>query len=100
METSWNQARCATGDRRVVSLFFSDDSLDIEDAKLICAPCPLRVECLRGAVERQEPAGVWGGHLFERGRAVADPQPRGRPPREFLERQVAVERELAALGIA
>lgn len=100
MEQRWSQARCATDDRRVVALFFSDDALDIEDAKLVCAPCPLRVECLKGAAERQEPAGVWGGHLFERGKAVAEAQPRGRPPKDFIRRQVEVERELAALGIA
>jgi WhiB family transcriptional regulator, redox-sensing transcriptional regulator len=99
METRWEEARCATGEPRVWKLFFSDDPLDIEDAKILCRECPLRVECLRGAVDREEPAGVWGGHLFERGRAVAEPQPRGRPPKEFLRRQVEVERELAALGI-
>lgn len=99
MEPRWDQARCATGEPSIVHLFFSDDPLDIEDAKLLCGPCPLRIECLRGAVERQEPAGVWGGHLFERGRAVAEPQPRGRPPKDFIRRQDEVERELAALGI-
>ena len=31
------------------------------DAIRICASCPQREPCLRAAVERAEPAGIWGG---------------------------------------
>jgi WhiB family redox-sensing transcriptional regulator len=30
-------------------------------AKRICAPCPVRLECLRYALETREPHGIWGG---------------------------------------
>ena len=31
------------------------------DAKAACALCPVRTDCLRLAVERNEPVGIWGG---------------------------------------
>lgn len=30
-------------------------------AKRICAACPVRMECLEAAIERNERFGVWGG---------------------------------------
>jgi hypothetical protein len=45
----------------------------------LCAPCPIRLACLAVAVERREVAGVWGGHIFHRGRIVAQKRGRGRP---------------------
>lgn len=36
----------------------------VEQAKAICAGCPVRAECLEGAVERGERHGIWGGRLF------------------------------------
>ena len=52
-------------------LWFSDSPAELELAKSLCGDCPLRVECLAGAVERAEPWGVWGGEIFERGAVVA-----------------------------
>src|SRR5436190_1071091 len=60
-------------------LWFSDSPAQLELAKSLCADCPLRVECLAGAVERSEPWGVWGGEIFERGAVVPRKRPRGRP---------------------
>jgi WhiB family redox-sensing transcriptional regulator len=37
------------------------------------------VGCLSGALERNEPWGVWGGELLEEGRVCATKRPRGRP---------------------
>lgn len=34
---------------------------DAEPGRLICAGCPVRVECLRDAVARREVHGMWGG---------------------------------------
>jgi len=51
-------------------LWFSDSPAQLELAKSLCGDCPLRVECLAGAVERNEPWGVWGGEIFERGAVV------------------------------
>ena len=41
--------------------------------------CPVRIECLAGALNRGEPWGVWGGELFVHGTVVARKRPRGRP---------------------
>jgi hypothetical protein len=30
-------------------------------AVAVCRPCPVRRECLAGALTRREPDGVWGG---------------------------------------
>src|ERR687886_467350 len=65
-------------------LWFSDSPTDLELAKSLCGDCPLRVECLAGAVERAEPWGVWGGEIFERGAVVPRKRPRGRPRKEDL----------------
>jgi len=60
-------------------LFFSELPADIEHAKSLCQECPVRPECLDGALERREPWGVWGGELFVHGVIVARKRPRGRP---------------------
>ncbi|HEX4981943.1 MAG TPA: WhiB family transcriptional regulator [Ilumatobacteraceae bacterium] len=74
-------ARCADGNGTLTPLFFSDNVIDIARAKAICAKCALRVECLAGALEREEPWGVWGGELIATGRIVAHKRPCGRPPK-------------------
>ena len=33
----------------------------IEAAKEICLPCPVRMECLEWAIETRQDSGVWGG---------------------------------------
>lgn len=60
-------------------LFFAELPHHIEQAKLVCAPCPVRSACLAGALARAEPWGVWGGQLLVRGAIVARKRPRGRP---------------------
>jgi len=62
-------------------LFFADAPATIEFAKTVCGPCPLRAECLEGALRRKEPHGVWGGQLFQNGVVIARKRPRGRPPK-------------------
>ena len=39
----------------------------------------VRAQCLEGALSRQEPAGVWGGELFEDGQVIAKKRKAGRP---------------------
>jgi WhiB family redox-sensing transcriptional regulator len=63
-------------------LFFAAMPLDVERAKEICGPCPLREECLAGALQRSEPHGVWGGELFVNGVVVPRKRPRGRPRKD------------------
>ncbi|MFM8847545.1 MAG: WhiB family transcriptional regulator [Actinomycetota bacterium] len=72
-------ARCADGNGTLTPLFFSDVNVDIARAKAICRRCSLADTCLAGALEREEPWGVWGGELIENGRVIADRRPRGRP---------------------
>jgi len=60
-------------------LWFAESPADVEFAKSLCGQCPALAECLAGALDRQEPWGVWGGQLFIQGVVVARKRPRGRP---------------------
>jgi WhiB family transcriptional regulator, redox-sensing transcriptional regulator len=71
-------------------LWFADAPAELELAKSLCTDCPVRVECLAGAVERAEPWGVWGGEIFERGEVIARKRPRGRPRKADLARDLLV----------
>jgi len=74
-------ARCADGHGTLVGLFFSDNVVDIARAKAMCGLCPLQASCLAGALEREEPWGVWGGELLSGGRIIANKRACGRPPK-------------------
>ena len=67
---------CRTNDS---DLFFAESPSDVELAKALCLDCPVRAECLAGALERREPWGVWGGQLFLQGVVIPRKRPRGRP---------------------
>lgn len=73
--------RCADGNGTLSFLFFSDDDLEMARAKAICRTCGLQESCLSGAIERQEPYGVWGGKLVLDGVPVEFKRRRGRPPK-------------------
>ncbi|GAA2811220.1 WhiB family transcriptional regulator [Saccharopolyspora taberi] len=60
-------------------LWFAESPGELEQAKALCAECPIKAECLAGALSRGEPWGVWGGEIFERGSVIARKRPRGRP---------------------
>ncbi len=60
-------------------LWFAESPADVERAKSLCHDCPVRMQCLAGALERREPWGVWGGELFVQGVVVPRKRPRGRP---------------------
>src|SRR3712207_9156520 len=74
---------CRSGD---ADLWFAESPAELERAKALCGGCPVRDACLAGALEREEPWGVWGGAIFERGGVV----PRKRP-RRAAERRVGEE---------
>ena len=76
-------------------LWFADAPADLEVAKALCEGCPLKAECLAGAVERAEPWGVWGGEIFERGAVVPRKRPRGRPRKEDIARDAVLRVEVA-----
>jgi WhiB family redox-sensing transcriptional regulator len=77
-------------------LWFSDSPAELELAKSLCGECPLRVECLAGAIERAEPWGVWGGEIFERGAVVPRKRPRGRPRKADVARDAVLRAEVEA----
>jgi WhiB family redox-sensing transcriptional regulator len=74
---------CRTYD---ADLWFADTPAELDRAKALCADCPVRAECLAGALARREPWGVWGGEIFERGAVIARKRPRGRPSKADIER--------------
>ena len=76
-------------------LWFAETPAELEVAKTLCGDCPLKVECLAGAIERAEPWGVWGGEIFERGAVVPRKRPRGRPRKEDLARDALLRIEVA-----
>ena len=67
--------------RGMTEVFFSDEPGDIEQAKRICATCPVIEPCLEAAIAFREPGGVWGGQLFRNGHIQAVKRRRGRPSR-------------------
>jgi WhiB family redox-sensing transcriptional regulator len=70
---------CHVGDP---DLWFAERPVDLERAKVLCADCPIRRQCLDAALERGEPWGVWGGEIFDGGAIVARKRPRGRPRKD------------------
>jgi WhiB family transcriptional regulator, redox-sensing transcriptional regulator len=84
--------------RRDPELWFSASPSGLELARASCLPCPLRAECLAGAIERAEPWGVWGGEIFDDGTIIAAKRRRGRPPRHL--REVATRSALSRKGAA
>jgi WhiB family redox-sensing transcriptional regulator len=78
-EASEEQLPCR---REGPELFFAEAPADVEAAKALCLDCPVRAECLAGALERREPWGVWGGQLFLQGVVVPRKRPRGRPRKD------------------
>jgi WhiB family redox-sensing transcriptional regulator len=76
------RAASCGGQGESVALFFSDSHDAIARAKEICRGCTEVEPCLRGALARREPAGVWGGELFANGTILANKRRRGRPRKD------------------
>ncbi len=64
-------------------LWFAESPGDIDRAKALCATCPVRRECLAGALRRAEPCGVWGGEIVQHGQVIPFKRGRGRPRIHF-----------------
>jgi WhiB family redox-sensing transcriptional regulator len=59
MNATWRQhAACRGLDPEV---FYPATDEDAEEAKAVCAQCPVRQLCLEHALARRERDGVWGG---------------------------------------
>lgn len=63
------------------NLWFAEAPQELEFAKALCRPCPVRQACLAGALRRKEPYGVWGGEIVIAGSVVPRKRGRGRPPK-------------------
>ncbi|KAA1422607.1 WhiB family transcriptional regulator [Mumia zhuanghuii] len=72
---------CHTNDPE---LWFAETPAGVEEAKALCIECPIRRECLAGALDRAEPWGVWGGELFLKGAVIPRKRPRGRPRKDAV----------------
>jgi WhiB family redox-sensing transcriptional regulator len=72
---------CRSGDPE---LWFAEHTAQVEQAKALCRTCPVREGCLAGAIEREEPWGVWGGEVFVGGQVVATKRGRGRPRKDTV----------------
>ena len=55
---------CRDGHTR---MFFPGKGASQDEAKAVCAVCPVREPCLEWALATREPYGIWGG-VSERGR--------------------------------
>jgi len=60
-------------------LWFAERPEQLGKAQALCQECPIRNQCLTGALNRREPWGVWGGEIFERGKVIPFKRGRGRP---------------------
>ena len=84
---------CRSGD---ADLWFAEAPKELERAKALCTACPIKAECLAGALQRAEPWGVWGGEIFERGTVIPRKRPRGRPSKADLARDRAFAAAMSA----
>lgn len=83
---------CHTADPE---LFFAESPALISLAKSLCNACPVRVQCLDGALSRSEPFGVWGGELFDDGKIILAKRQPGRPRLQGLQGLQRADMELA-----
>ncbi|HMS12210.1 MAG: WhiB family transcriptional regulator [Microthrixaceae bacterium] len=59
MNRNWvGKAACSGLDPAV---FYPPTDEDADEAKAICAACPVQEPCLEHAIEMREKNGVWGG---------------------------------------
>ena len=77
-------------------LWFAEAPAELERAKALCTGCPIKAECLAGALSREEPWGVWGGEIFERGTVIPRKRPRGRPSKADMARDRAYAAAVSA----
>ena len=80
VRTDWfDDAACRDADTAV---FFPTSDAHADEAKAICAACPVREECLEFALETRQAEGVWGGHTpIERHRVIRRRQKAARKSR-------------------
>lgn len=63
-------------------IWFSIRPKEVALAQSLCQECPIKAECLAGALKRRESCGVWGGEFFkggQPGRCLSPGRPRKTP---------------------
>lgn len=65
-------------------LWFAVSPVGLKQAKALCRPCPIRLDCLAAALRREEPWGVRGGEILDRDTVIPRKPPRGRPRKSEL----------------
>ena len=59
MDTNWmGRGNCRD---EVPARFFPSDGVGVDQARRICATCPVQEPCLEYALEQRIDHGVWGG---------------------------------------
>jgi WhiB family transcriptional regulator, redox-sensing transcriptional regulator len=59
MERDWvNRSACKGLDP---TIFYPSTDEEAEEAKAVCAECPVQEDCLEHAIGQREHNGVWGG---------------------------------------
>ena len=51
-------------------MFYPEKGTPAAPARMICAACPVRAQCLDDALARGEPWGIWGGMTERERRAL------------------------------
>lgn len=59
MSDSWEAHGMCNG--LDTALFFPERGESTDQARAVCATCPVQTECLQGALDRNERFGIWGG---------------------------------------
>lgn len=86
------RALCATEIRWTGDLWFSTNPADRDEAKRICARCPIRLGCAEAGLANPQTRGVWGGlstrdRANRRGQTVDGADPDNEGDDEPLRRQ-------------
>lgn len=69
--------RAACGEYGAPSMFpHEGDYQGIAEALAVCRKCPVQAECLKGALERGEQWGMWGGLMPDDRKALRRKQQR------------------------
>lgn len=57
----WDDASCRTTEEGKAVNWFSNSALQVQNAKMICAVCPVREDCLQYAIDNDLRFWVLGG---------------------------------------
>jgi WhiB family redox-sensing transcriptional regulator len=61
MNPTWRKRAACTGIDSDIFYPNSEDEADAEEAKAVCAVCPVATACLEHALAFREKEGIWGG---------------------------------------